>query len=86
MEEDKIHLLIVSPEKTLFEGQVKYVRLPGSAGQFAVFHNHAPLISSLDAGEVVYRSGKDKICLNISGGFVEVNDNTFSVCVTEATA
>ena len=47
MEEDKIHLLIVSPEKTLFEGQVKYVRLPGSAGQFAVFHNHAPLILSL---------------------------------------
>ena len=79
MEEDKIHLLIVSPEKTLFEGPVKYVRLP-------VFHNHAPLISSLDAGEVVYRSGKDKICLNISGGFVEVNDNTVSVCVTEATA
>ena len=78
MEEDNIHLLIVSPEKTLFEGQVKYVRLPGSAGQFAVFHNHAPLISSLDAGEVVY--------LNISGGFVEVNDNTVSVCVTEATA
>ena len=78
--------LIVSPEKTLFEGPVKYVRLPGSAGQFAVFHNHAPLISSLDAGEVVYRSGKDKICLNISGGFVEVNDNTVSVCVTEVTA
>ena len=65
MEEDKIHLLIVSQEKTLFEGQVK---------------------SSLDAGEVVYRSGKDKICLNISGGFVEVNDKTVSVCVTEATA
>lgn len=86
MEEDKIHLLIVSPEKTLFEGPVKYVRLPGSAGQFAVFYNHAPLISSLDAGEVVYRSGKDKNRVNISGGFVEVNDNTVSVCVTEATA
>ena len=44
MEEDKIHLLIVSSEKTLFEGPVKYVRLPGSAGQFAVYHNNAPLI------------------------------------------
>lgn len=79
-------MLIVSPEKTLFEGLVKYVRLPGCAGQFAVFYNHAPLISSLDAGEVVYRSGKDKNRVNISGGFVEVNDNTVSVCVTEATA
>lgn len=86
MEEDKIHLLIVSPEKTLFEGQVKYVRLPGSAGQFAVLYNHAPLISSLDAGEVVYFGGGSKSRVSISSGFVEVNDNTVSVCVTEATA
>ncbi len=86
MEEDKIHLLVVSPEKTLFEGMVKYVELPGSMGRFAVFLDHAPLISSLDAGEVVFRNGEGKTRLTISGGFVEVNDNTVSVCVTEATA
>lgn len=84
MEEDKIHLLIVSPEKTLFEGMVKYVRLPGSAGLFAVFYNHAPLISSLEAGEIIYRSGQDKNSIKIAGGFAEVNDNQVSVCVTEA--
>ncbi len=86
MEEDGIHLLVVSPERTLFEGMVKYVRLPGSAGQFAVLYNHAPLISSLDAGEIVCQSGKDKIRLDISGGFVEVNDNTVAACVTETAA
>ena len=48
MEEDKIHLLIVSPEKTLFEGLVKYVRLPGSAGQFAVYYKNAHMLSYLD--------------------------------------
>ncbi len=85
MEGDKIHLLIVSPEKKLFEGAVRYVRLPGSAGQFAVFRNHAPLISSLDAGEVVYEGEAGERALNVSGGFVEVNDNKVSVCVTEAT-
>lgn len=86
MEEDKIHLLIVSPEKTLFDGRVKYVRLPGSAGLFAVYYNHAPLISSLDAGKIVFRSGNEKSRLAVQGGFVEVNDNKVSVCVTETTA
>ncbi|MCD8318868.1 MAG: ATP synthase F1 subunit epsilon [Paraprevotella sp.] len=84
MESDKIHLLVVSPEKTCFEGMVKYVRLPGSAGLFAVFENHAPLISSLNAGEVVYRSGENKNSIAIQGGFVEVNGNKVSVCITEA--
>ena len=60
MEEDKIHLLIVSPEKTLFEGLVKYVRLPGSAGQFAVFYNHAPLISSLEQEKSFTEAEKTK--------------------------
>ncbi len=84
MEEGKFHLLVVSPEKTLFDGPVDYVRLPGSMGQFAVLHDHAPLISSLDAGEVFYRIGEEKVSLNVAGGFVEVNDNNVSVCVTEA--
>ena len=48
--DNNIHLVIVSPEKTLFDGMVKYVKLPGSGGLFAVFYNHAPLISSLEKG------------------------------------
>ena len=80
---DNIHLTIVTPEKTLFDGMVKYVRLPGSGGLFGVYYNHAPLISPLDKGEVTYRHGETKEHVAIERGFVEVRNNTVAVCVTE---
>ena len=77
---DNIHLTIVTPEKTLFDGMVKYVRLPGSGGLFGVYYNHAPLISSLAAGEVRYAADDGTHTLTIRGGFAEVRDNQVSVC------
>lgn len=84
MERENIHLVIVSPEKTLFDGDVQYVKLPGSRGLFGVYHNHAPLISSLDKGEITFRHSKGKESIAIVSGFVEVLRNEVSVCVTVA--
>lgn len=84
MESENIHLVIVSPEKTLFDGDVQYVKLPGSLGLFGVYHNHAPLISLLDKGEVTFRHAEGKESIAIEGGFVEVLRNEVSVCVTVA--
>lgn len=47
-------LEILSPEKTLFSGEVQRVTLPGAAGEFTVLPHHAPIISSLTAGRVRY--------------------------------
>ena len=49
-----IQLSIVSPEKELFNGTVTQITLPGKKGRFAIFPNHAPIISSLSRGEVRY--------------------------------
>ena len=45
----EFHLVIVSPERTLYEGEVRAVILPGELGKFEVLKDHAPLISSLAA-------------------------------------
>lgn len=42
--------------------------------------DHAPLISTLAAGEVKYVAGKETHSLQIKGGFVEVKNNQISVC------
>ena len=60
------------------------IRTFGSGGLFAVFYNHAPLISSLEKGEITFRHGADKEHLTIEGGFVEVLHNEVSVCATVA--
>lgn len=71
---------IVSPEKTLYSGEVEAVEVPGENGRFEVLNNHAPIISSLVAGTVTCK-GNEPFDLDISGGFIEVANNIISVCV-----
>lgn len=76
----ELHLFIVSPERLVYEGKVSLVTFPGGAGKFQVMADHAPLISTLAAGEVKYVAGKETHSLQIKGGFVEVKNNQISVC------
>lgn len=73
---------IVSPEKTLYEGEATGVKLPGEAGRFEVLENHAPIISTLAAGKVVCE-GAEPFEVEVSGGFVEVARNVVAVCVEQ---
>lgn len=77
-----MHLDIITPEKTLYSGEVKSVQLPGSAGSFEVLENHAPLISTLDPGKIRVRmvDGKEEF-FEVESGFVEVLNNKVSVLV-----
>ena len=75
-----LKLIIVSPEKQLYQGDAQSVKVPGSLGEFEILDNHAPIISSLDAGQVVYVKGETHECA-ITGGFVEVQKNVVSLCV-----
>lgn len=79
---NNLHLKIVSPEKTLFEGEVVFVKLPGTEGDFSFLSHHAPLISSLSQGSVFYRSADSvENVINITAGFVEVSNNNVTVCI-----
>ena len=72
-----LKLKIVSPEKIEFTGEVERVVVPGLQGQFEILTNHAPIISILQKGTVVY----DNQELPILGGFVEVQKNVVSLCI-----
>ena len=50
----ELHLSIVSPEKSIFDGDVKIVTLPGMIGSFSILPGHAPIVSSLKAGTLSY--------------------------------
>ncbi len=75
-------LEILSPEQKLFSGEVESVILPGTLGEFTVLKRHAPLISSLNQGEIKYRlkNGEEQR-VAIRNGFVEVLKNHVSVCI-----
>lgn len=77
---------IVTPEKTLFSGEVDSVSLPGVVGMFTVLENHAPLYSILRPnGTITYSAKGHKESVVITGGFVEVLNNLVTACVETET-
>lgn len=76
-----LRLRIVSPEKVIFDGEIVSVTAPGVSGEFQILKDHAPLISCLDKGKVVYVDSEGQHEMTISSGFVEVNKNKVSLCV-----
>ncbi len=76
-----LKLKIVSPERIEYQGEAESVLVPGVLGQFEILTNHAPIISSLTTGNVVYCVKGEKHALKISGGFVEVQKNDVNLCI-----
>ncbi len=75
-----MQLDIITPDKSIYSGQVKLVRLPGCLGSFEVLNHHAPIISTLDKGKVKIITPKgDETLIEIPGGVVEVWDNNITV-------
>lgn len=75
-------LELISSHEILFKGEAESVTLPGALGSFTVLKNHAPIISVLNAGNVVYHTpdGAEK-SVAIKGGLVDVENNVVAVCV-----
>ena len=81
MQNDKrIKLMVLTPQKHLLETYVDKVTLPATKGQFMVLYNHAPVITSLEDGNLVYEADQRKEVIYILGGFAEVDENIVTVC------
>jgi F-type H+-transporting ATPase subunit epsilon len=78
-------LEIITPSKKIYSGEVTLVQLPGTKGSFAVLKNHAPLISTLEAGKIkVVEKGDQVSFFEIDGGVVEVKHNKIIVLTESA--
>jgi F-type H+-transporting ATPase subunit epsilon len=77
-----MHINVLTPEEEIYKGEIKSVKVPGTTGQFQVLQNHAPLVSSLDAGKVyIQESEGGMITFFIENGFIEVLNNQISLLV-----
>lgn len=68
-------LEIISPEKTIFHGEVDSIILPGKDGSFGVLNNHAPIISTLNQGTLKVVHNGNEQTFEVKGGVVEVVHN-----------
>ena len=75
-----MHLEILTPDETVFSGNINSVTVPGTKGPFTILQNHAPIISTLESGELslLTTNGID-LLYEISEGMIEVNQNRIMV-------
>ena len=71
---------IITPDAKPFEGEVISIQLPGANGGFEILNNHAPIISTLTAGEIsiALDQGQNK-SFEIQGGVIEMQNNKIIV-------
>jgi F-type H+-transporting ATPase subunit epsilon len=80
-----IHVDIVSAEGQIFSGEASMVFVPGSQGELGIAPRHAPLLTTLKAGEVrVQSEGADEQSFYVGGGSLEIQPNLVTVLADTA--
>ena len=81
-----MYLEIVSPEATLFSGEVTSVTVPGVNGEFEMLTNHAPIVSILKEGNVkvagsvtLEKEVEEKFTKSDKGVWLAINSGTLEM-------
>ena len=80
----KLKFEIVTAERVVYSEEVDVVIAPGTAGQMAILPNHAPLLTTLQPGNLTVRIGGVEQDIFVSGGFLEVMENRVTVLADTA--
>src|SRR5881296_2128699 len=70
---DRITLEVATSSRLVIGEQVDEVVVPGLEGYFGVLPGHAAFLTTLGAGELTYRHGREEQHLAVIGGFAEVS-------------
>jgi F-type H+-transporting ATPase subunit epsilon len=80
-----IHVDIVSAEGQIYSGEASMVFVPGSQGELGIAPRHAPLLTTLKAGEVrVQSEGQEELSFYVGGGSLEIQPNLVTVLADTA--
>ena len=52
-----MNITVLTPDREIFAGPIKSIKVPGVKGEFQVLQNHAPIVSALSAGKVTIVTG-----------------------------
>nr|YP_009472776.1 ATP synthase CF1 subunit epsilon [Caulerpa manorensis]ARO74503.1 ATP synthase CF1 subunit epsilon [Caulerpa manorensis]ARR28417.1 ATP synthase CF1 epsilon subunit [Caulerpa okamurae] len=79
-----IKFSIITPDRVFLNNEADEIILPTNTGQMGILTGHAPLITALDVGVLLFRSNKKWISLALMGGFALIQENNLTVLVNEA--
>jgi F-type H+-transporting ATPase subunit epsilon len=75
---------VITPEEIIYDGEADLVVARIADGDLGVLVDHAPLVSSVEIGEIRIREGEEQHVYATSDGFFKVSENLVQVLVEEA--
>lgn len=78
---DELMIEIVTPEKTVFDGRVEEVTIPGVEGEFGVLMGHESLLSAVKFGELNFTKENKKSYYAVNTGYTEVTAQKVTILV-----
>ncbi len=82
----KMHLQLVTPERTLLTQEIDSLICPTTEGQITILPGHVGLISNLVSGELVAKTADGESNIHVAGGFVQVQNGGKEIVVLADTA
>jgi F-type H+-transporting ATPase subunit epsilon len=80
----KIKLDVVTAERPVFSDEADFVVAPGSMGELGILPQHAPLLTTLEVGEIRVRKDGTEYSIFTSGGFMEVLPDRITILANTA--
>jgi F-type H+-transporting ATPase subunit epsilon len=75
---------VVTPDRVVYQAEIKEATIPTKDGEITVLANHAPLVSLLSTGEMrVKKDGDNEVSFAISGGVLEVRPGSELIILTD---
>lgn len=83
---DRLTVSVISPERTIFEGEADLVVAPAWDGEVGILRHHAPMLALLGEGDLRVRLGTDEQRFYVAGGFLQVADDRVTILSERAEA
>nr|ADD31462.1 ATP synthase CF1 epsilon subunit protein [Phoradendron leucarpum] len=80
-----LHLCVLTPNRIVWDSEVKEIILSTNSGQIGVLPNHAPLATAVDIGILRIHLNDDQwLTMALMGGFARIGNNDITVLVNDA--
>ncbi|MHC4957491.1 MAG: ATP synthase F1 subunit epsilon [Planctomycetota bacterium] len=81
-----LQLVVVSPQRKVFEGAATHVRAESIRGSMGIWPGHADIVAALGVGPLVIGTTKGEERFAVWGGFLKVGSGKITVLVDRAAA
>jgi F-type H+-transporting ATPase subunit epsilon len=79
-----LNLCVLTPNRIIFDSEVKEIILSTNSGQIGILPNHAPIATAVDIGLLRIRLNDQWLTVALMGGFARIGNDEITILGNDA--